>query len=483
MMTLIARPRRQRQLRARRRHPQARLPVDGPHRRRHRRDARGQGRVRPDRLSEPRGAVRLTEFGSVARGMTGIEADYLVVGAGAMGMAFVDTLLTETDATVVLVDQNHQPGGHWNSVYPFVRLHQPSAYYGVNSRAAGQRGRRSTAAGSNEGFFELATGHEVCAYYDQVMRHQLLPTGRLTYFPMARYLGDNTFRTLDGGRAHRDRAPPDRRRHLPADRGPVHAAGAVHRSPTGSSVVAPNELPRRAPGHEHFTIVGGGKTGMDCCLWLLRNGVPAGRLRWVRPRDSWLLNRANIQPGPQFVEQLRASVARADAGRSTRPPRWTTSSPGWRPPSILLRLDPSVRPTMYHCAIVSRRELEQLRRDRGCGAARPPRARRTRPAACCGTATIPAPAVAVRRLHHPGPAASPVGAGVRRRPDHAAERAQLPAGVQLRRSSPTSRRPTATTRSATPCARRSPTPMRRSTGCGTHWPTTSPSYAGCRIRS
>jgi cation diffusion facilitator CzcD-associated flavoprotein CzcO len=45
--------------------------------------------------------------------MKTIEADYLVVGAGAMGMAFVDTLITETDTTVVLVDRNDQPGGHW----------------------------------------------------------------------------------------------------------------------------------------------------------------------------------------------------------------------------------------------------------------------------------------------------------------------------------------------------------------------------------
>jgi glycine/D-amino acid oxidase-like deaminating enzyme len=43
--------------------------------------------------------------------VTGIEADYLLVGAGAMGMAFVDTLLAETDANIVLVDENHQPGG------------------------------------------------------------------------------------------------------------------------------------------------------------------------------------------------------------------------------------------------------------------------------------------------------------------------------------------------------------------------------------
>ena len=66
--------------------------------------------------------------------MTTIDADYLVVGAGAMGMAFTDTLVSETDAQVVIVDRGHSPGGHWNRAYPFVRLHQPSAYYGVNSR-------------------------------------------------------------------------------------------------------------------------------------------------------------------------------------------------------------------------------------------------------------------------------------------------------------------------------------------------------------
>ncbi|HYB82900.1 MAG TPA: NAD(P)-binding protein [Mycobacterium sp.] len=44
-----------------------------------------------------------------------IEADYLVIGAGAMGVAFIDTLVSETDARVVLVDRYHQPGGHWPS--------------------------------------------------------------------------------------------------------------------------------------------------------------------------------------------------------------------------------------------------------------------------------------------------------------------------------------------------------------------------------
>ncbi len=48
------------------------------------------------------------------------KTDYLVIGAGAMGMAFTDVLMTESDATVTIVDRYHQPGGHWNVAYPFV---------------------------------------------------------------------------------------------------------------------------------------------------------------------------------------------------------------------------------------------------------------------------------------------------------------------------------------------------------------------------
>lgn len=128
--------------------------------------------------------------------MEKIQADYLVVGAGAMGMAFTDTLVAETDAHVVLVDRGHAPGGHWTRAYPFVRLHQPSAYYGVNPRPLGSD--TVDRVGWNEGLYELATGGEVCAYFDQVMHQHLLPSGQVSYFPMAEYLGDAQFRTLAG---------------------------------------------------------------------------------------------------------------------------------------------------------------------------------------------------------------------------------------------------------------------------------------------
>ena len=37
---------------------------------------------------------------------TTLQADYLVIGSGGMGMAFCDVLLTETDADILIVDKH-----------------------------------------------------------------------------------------------------------------------------------------------------------------------------------------------------------------------------------------------------------------------------------------------------------------------------------------------------------------------------------------
>jgi glycine/D-amino acid oxidase-like deaminating enzyme len=115
--------------------------------------------------------------------MSTIETDYLVIGAGAVGLAFADTLLAETDATITIVDRHGKPGGHWNDAYSFVALHQPSAFYGVNSVPLGSG--HKDAIGVNAGMYELASGPEVSGYFDAVMRQRLLPSGRVHYFPMS----------------------------------------------------------------------------------------------------------------------------------------------------------------------------------------------------------------------------------------------------------------------------------------------------------
>jgi cation diffusion facilitator CzcD-associated flavoprotein CzcO len=111
-----------------------------------------------------------------------IEADYLVVGGGASGMAFTDALIHASDAQVAIVDRRHAPGGHWHDAYPFVRLHQPSQLYGVNSLQLGNE--EIDRGGLNAGLYELAGGPEICAYFDRVLRDKLLPSGQVRYFPM-----------------------------------------------------------------------------------------------------------------------------------------------------------------------------------------------------------------------------------------------------------------------------------------------------------
>ena len=118
--------------------------------------------------------------------MTTIDTDYLIVGAGAAGLAFADALITESDADLVIVDRRERPGGHWNDAYPFVRLHQPSAYYGVNSLPLGDSIDQD---GPNAGWYGRATGAEICDYFQRVLE-QLLASGRVRFFSVCDYAGD-----------------------------------------------------------------------------------------------------------------------------------------------------------------------------------------------------------------------------------------------------------------------------------------------------
>ncbi len=286
-----------------------------------------------------------------------IETDYLVVGAGAMGMAFIDTLVSETEARVVLVDRNHQPGGHWTMAYPFVRLHQPSAFYGVNSARLGSDSIDQV--GWNQGLYELATAGEVCAYYDHIMRQEFLPTGRVSYFPMSEYRGDRRFTTLAGDDYTVDVA----RRVIDATY--MHVTVPAMRPPpypvaSGVACVPPNDLPRLA-AHERYVVVGAGKTGIDTCLWLLGQGIAPERLTWIMPRDSWLLDRATIQPGSLFGDRIKANFA-AQLQAIRDAVSLEDLFARLDDAGVLLRINPAVRPTMYRCATVTRAELEQLRR-------------------------------------------------------------------------------------------------------------------------
>ena len=287
-----------------------------------------------------------------------LEADYLVIGSGAMAMAFTDVLLQETNATVIMVDRHHQPGGHWNDAYPYVRLHQPSAFYGVNSKSLGSHSIDEQ--GWNKGLYELATNSEIVAYFDQVMNQGFLRSGRVQYFSSCEYLGEGRFKSLMSGaewvvKSNKVVDTTYMNVTVPSIREPDYTIAR------GVACVPPNELPKARGRFDDYIVIGAGKTGMDACLFLLRNEVDPERICWIMPRDSWMLDRANIQPGELFATSIGRSFAEQlediVAAESIDDLFYRVEQRGG-----LIRLDPDIVPTMYRCATVTHAELEQLRR-------------------------------------------------------------------------------------------------------------------------
>jgi hypothetical protein len=287
-----------------------------------------------------------------------LETDYLVVGSGAAGMAFVDALVADSTADVVMLDRRHAPGGHWHDAYPFVRLHQPSAYYGVNSLPLGSDTIDS--GGPNQGFYERASAPEICAYYDRVMREKLLASGRVRYFPMTEYLGERRFVSRLTGTEGDVRV----RRSIVDARYLEPSVPATTRPPfeveTGARVVPVHELAALTQPADAYTIVGAGKTAVDACLWLLELGVAPEAIRWIRPRDSWFVNRAFAQGGELVGTLLRGIALQVEAlaNAASREDLFERLNVAGQ----LLRLDDDASPSMYKAATMSVTEVDALRR-------------------------------------------------------------------------------------------------------------------------
>lgn len=287
-----------------------------------------------------------------------LEADYLIIGAGAMGLAFADEMLTRTGRSMVIADTRAAPGGHWNDAYSFVKLHQPSIFYGVESTPLGRD--RIETAGPNAGFMELAEGPEILAYFHALMRDRLLASGRVTFLPLTLASPDGALRhVLSGetGQVTVRRKVVDASWYtnpVPATHTPKFAIAP------GAHLVPPNTLPRLAARFQRFTVLGAGKTGVDSCVWLLENGVSSDRIRWVVPRDPWFINRRYTQPGDAFFESTFANSAAqrramAEARDAADLARRMEACGAW------LRLDPKIQPTLFHAATVSEGELALLR--------------------------------------------------------------------------------------------------------------------------
>jgi NAD(P)-binding Rossmann-like domain len=284
-----------------------------------------------------------------------VEADYLVVGAGAAGMAFTDALIDHADVSVVMVDRRHGVGGHWLDAYPFVRLHQASAFYGVSSTLLGDG--RTQQDGPEAGLHERATASEISAYYARVLRERMLTCGKVSFYPNCDYLGEGRFVSQLSGRRYEVNV----RRRIVDARYLSPRIPATTPPPFGMSdgvhVVTVNELVELRGAPSQYVIVGSGKTATDACIWLLDNGVDPGAICWVRARDPWMLNRAVVQPNPAVFMGMAADTMRAAAEASSPDDLFFRLEAR----GVMLRIDRSVTPTMAKTPTLAQWELDRLR--------------------------------------------------------------------------------------------------------------------------
>lgn len=242
--------------------------------------------------------------------------DYLVVGGGATGMAFVDTLLAHSSSdsapSVVMIDKHAGPGGQWNDSYSFVRLHQPSAGYGVETE---EMGPAAGASGASEKQHR-ATRAEILEYYRRVQR-------KLEAKHDFRFVGGATFDfsavTEEGVASSADGVPYRLRR---SDGGttivcvakrvvdarflepdlPVSVPPTFSYDGTVIQCVPINALAGQALSSKHYVVIGGGKTGMDAIAHLqTKLEVEPNDIMWVVPNDAWITARESIGSCMEFL--------------------------------------------------------------------------------------------------------------------------------------------------------------------------------------
>jgi hypothetical protein len=287
-----------------------------------------------------------------------MATDYLVVGAGAMGMAFTDALIDHADVHVTLVDRRHAAGGHWQDAYPFVQLHQASVFYGVASTVLGTGALQLD--GPEAGLQERARRAEIQAYYDEILHRRFRGSGRVTFLGASEHVVDGDAHLVTSRVSGQTTRVEVRRR--PVD--------ATYLSPSIPATTAPpfevadsvrvvpvNELPSCPEPPSGYVIVGSGKTATDAIVWLLTNGVDPDRITWVRPRDPWMLNRAVVQPAPGVALALAADTMAAAAEAESVTDLFLRLEAA----DVMLRIDGDHLPTMAKAPTLGWWELDLLR--------------------------------------------------------------------------------------------------------------------------
>jgi len=285
-----------------------------------------------------------------------LQCDYLVVGAGTAGMSFVDTILTENStATVVLVDRFSRPGGHWTKAYPFVKLHQYSCSYGVNSRCLGKN-----LDGKGNEIYDIndrATGSEIVEYYQEVC-NTFEASGRVKCFFGAEYEFDEETSTHTIVVAATNRVDVKCGKVVTVKSGITVPSMREPLIPVHESVnfVPVNDIPSsvKSGRYQKYIVFGNGKTGVDAITnLLLDQRIDPSQITWVISRDVWYFLRDSME---DYFKSL-IFFTKMTSAKSVKEGFLT-----YEADEVMVRLDPKrPYPEVCKAAIIDSNDLVAIR--------------------------------------------------------------------------------------------------------------------------
>mmetsp|Transcript_12526 Transcript_12526/g.17990 ORF Transcript_12526/g.17990 Transcript_12526/m.17990 type:complete len:541 (+) Transcript_12526:167-1789(+) len=320
------------------------------------------------------------------------QVDYLIVGAGATGFAFADTLLHHSapSTSVLMIDKNSSPGGQWVDSYGFVRLHQPSDMYGVETMKLEPSGEDCSAAKNGEEAHR-ATRVEILEYYDRV-------TKVLEEKYDFHFVGDTAFDVsqldeeegeeivveegastdlhqhyrykLPGGRSIMAKKIVDAR-YLQPDL-PIHVPPKF-KFPEVINVVPVNtlaetdKLKQQQSETKHYVIIGAGKTGMDAIVHLIQHEhVNPDNILWIVPNEAWITARENIGSFAEFLHectelQKKNDLANNGRGNIESEDFFQRGFLEWEKKGKVYRFDEDILPTKFKDATLSKSELALIK--------------------------------------------------------------------------------------------------------------------------
>ena len=141
--------------------------------------------------------------------------------------------------------------------------------------------------------FTVATARLAQQYFEDQMR-RMVATGRVRYFPLCTLSRDGdgepatirnkltgaTFTVSEVRRKHVDATYSNV--ELPVSRPPPYPVES------GAICTPPHELHKLQTPASKYVVIGAGRTGMDCCVWLLQRGVAPDKISWIMPSNSWV---------------------------------------------------------------------------------------------------------------------------------------------------------------------------------------------------